>query len=686
MNTLNSPINILPGVGPAVTKNFAKLQIKTIHDLLWHLPLRYLDFRSTVTVSNIKAGQVVTIQGKIKTISASFAFRGRVSRTEAVLSDATGSIKLIWFNQPYIAKVLASGDEVAVAGTATYYKNVLQLQNPIYEKMSEENIHTGRLVPVYPGSGTVSNRAVRNLITQALPALENEEDIIPLSVLKKEGLPHIAKAISILHFPESDEELELAQNRIAFEELLIHQLGARFLEAKKAKVPAPVIPLQTEYMAKALKELPFELTASQKRSLWETMQDMEKGEPMVRLLQGDVGSGKTLVALLSALEAALSGWQTAFIAPTEILASQHFNYLKKYLPSCKIGLLTRSFAEDSHIGKLTKKEVLEKAGSGEIQILVGTHAILQKEVSFNKLGLAIIDEQHRFGVQQRSFVLKQEQFEDLTPHLLSMSATPIPRTLALTFYGNLKISSLNTIPTGVKKIQTTVAKETDREEIYNQIKKAISTGAQAFIVTPRVEENESSTLKSVKEEFSRLQKDIFPHIPMGLLYGSMKGADKENAMQEFNQGTTKILVATTVIEIGIDVPAANFMIIEGAERFGLAQLHQLRGRIGRAGQKSYCVLFSSSEDPKTSERLKFFASCSDGFALAEKDLQQRGFGNLFGTEQSGFSFHFARFFTVKAVKAAQTAALALIKKSANLSAFPKLRAKVIPMLKESHGE
>jgi ATP-dependent DNA helicase RecG len=686
MNTLNSPLTILPKVGPAVARNFERLQIRTVRDLLWHLPLRYLDFRNTIPVGKIKPGQNVTIQGTIKTISASYAFRGRLARTEGVLSDPTGSIKIIWFNQPYIAKALAAGDEIAVAGTAVYYKNVLQLQNPIYEKLGQENIHTGRLVPVYPGSTVVSNRAIRNLVAAALPAIEYEPDVLPSAVQKQNTLMPLALALSTLHFPESEKDLDEARNRIAFEELLVHQLAARLQEATQAKVPAPVIPLQTEFIANTLKTLPFELTASQKRSLWETMQDMARGEPMVRLLQGDVGSGKTLVAALSALEGVVSGWQSAFVAPTEILASQHFKYLQKYLPECTIGLLSRNFAEISGGEKLTKKELLAKVASGEIHILVGTHAVLQKEVSFHKLGLAIIDEQHRFGVAQRSFMLKQEQFADLTPHLLSMSATPIPRTLALTFYGNLKISSLTTIPTGIKQITTTVAKEDERDQIYKKLKVALDSGAQAFIVTPRVEENELSSLKSVKEEFARLERDIFPKTPMGLLYGSMKGADKEAAMSAFNQGKTKILVATSVIEIGIDVPAASFMIIEGAERFGLAQLHQLRGRIGRAGQKSHCILFTASEDPKTLERLKFFASCNDGFQLAEKDLQQRGFGNLFGTEQTGFSFQFARFFTVKTVKAAQTTAIALIKKSANLSAFPKLRAKVVPLLQETHGE
>lgn len=686
MNTLNSPLTVLPKVGPAAVRSFGRLGIETVRDLLWHLPLRYLDFRSTVPVGQIKPGQSITIKGTIKSISASYAFRGRLSRAEAILSDDTGSIKIIWFNQPYIAKTLAAGDEVAMAGTAVYYKGSLQLQNPIYEKIGGDSIHTGRLVPVYPGSTVVSNRAMRNLIAAALPALEYENDILPDSVLNENSLPGIAVALSALHFPKTETGLDKARNRIAFEELLIHQLAVRLKEKQRKKLAGPVIPLQTEQVAAALKMIPFELTAGQKRSLWEIMQDMSGGDPMVRLLQGDVGSGKTMVAAFAALEAALSGWQTAVIAPTEILATQHFNYFQRHVPSCTIGLLTRNFTEISGGQKLAKRQLLEKVTAGEVQVLVGTHAVLQKEVSFAKLGLAVIDEQHRLGVAQRSFLLKQEQFANLTPHLLSMSATPIPRTLALSFYGSLKISSLNTLPTGKKQIATSVAKEEHREQIYAKLKQELETGGQAFIVAPRVEETEGSPLKSVKEEFARLQSEMFPNVPMGLLYGTMKGGDKETVMKDFNAGKTKILVATSVIEIGIDVPAANFMIIEGAERFGLAQLHQLRGRIGRAGQKSLCVLFTNSEDEKTLERLKFFASCADGFILAEKDLQQRGFGNLFGTEQTGFSFQFSRFFTSKTLKAAQSTAVNLIKKSAGLNAFPKLKAKVLPLIKETHGE
>jgi ATP-dependent DNA helicase RecG len=685
MSNLDQPITSLPGVGPAAAKNFVRLGIHNIHDLLWHLPLRFLDFRNTIPVSEVKQGQSVTLQGTIKSITSSFAFRGRLSRAEAVLSDKSGSIKIIWFNQPYIAKALAPGDEVAVAGSATYYKNVLQLHNPIYEKLGKDNVHTGRLVPVYGGSTVVSNRAMRNAMAAALSAADQEEETLPESILKKFELPQIGTTLKTLHFPEEEADLDQARNRIAFEELLVHQLAVRLREKQKETDQAPILPIQTDQISAALEDLPFTLTAGQKRALWDIMQDMASGTPMVRLLQGDVGSGKTLVAALAGLETAIAGWQTAFVAPTEILAVQHYKYLQKYLPYVSVGLLTRNFAE-ANSNKFTKKELLALISSNKVQILVGTHAVLQKEVDFNKLGLAVIDEQHRFGVEQRSFMLNRENFANLTPHLLSMSATPIPRTLALSFYGSLKISTLNTLPQGKKQIITKVVTDSNRDSVYEDIRSHVAEGAQAFIVTPRVEETEASSLKSVKAEFERLQKEVFSKIPMGLLYGGMKGSDKEKAMSEFAEGNTKILVSTSVIEIGIDVPQANYIVIEGAERFGLAQLHQLRGRVGRAGQKSYCVLFTDSEDEKTLERLKFFAGCLDGFQLAEKDLQQRGFGNLFGTEQSGFAFEFSRFFTSKTAADAQAGALALIKKSPTLKAYPNLLKKVRPLLENSHAE
>ncbi len=682
----HDPVTILPKVGPAVAKNLEKIGINTIKDLLWHFPLRYLDFRQIVSISKIKTGQAVTIRGQVKSVSASFAFRGRMSRSEAVVSDKTGSIKIIWFNQPYIAKALSAGDDIALAGTATYYKNVLQLQNPIYEKLSSDSVHTGRLVPVYSGSSVISNKTLRNIITSALPYAEQEPEILPKKILKKYRLPNINKTILDLHFPDNDQELELAKNRIAFEELFVHQLAAGLQQSRQAKVSAPPIELQTEQVAKTLKTLPFQLTASQKRALWDIMQDLSSGEQMVRLLQGDVGSGKTLVAVLAALNNAISGWQTCVLAPTEILASQHYTYFKKFLPECSIGFLTKNFAESNGTNVKNKAELLEKTASGSIQILIGTHAILQKEVSFNKLGLAIIDEQHRFGVNQRSFVLKQVQYQKLVPHLLSMSATPIPRTLALSFYGNLKISTLYTIPSGTKKISTLLAQESDRQKIYSVLIDAIKNGEQAFIVTPRVEDSETSQIKSVKEEYEKLKSGPFKNIPMGLLYGSMKGVDKEQVMSEFSQGKIKILVATSVIEIGIDIPRASWIIIEGAERFGLAQLHQLRGRVGRAGQKSFCALFSSSGDAKNYERLKFFANCLDGFALAEQDLKQRGFGNLFGTEQSGFSFQFSRYFTSEMAEIAQIAATALFKQDKSLARFPLLLQKIEPIISVTHQE
>lgn len=690
-----SPITTLPSIGPTQAKKFAQLGITTIEDLLWFFPSRHIDFSQTSSIGEVKPGVNVTLRGVVKSVNAPYAFRGRIRRTETILSDETGSIKIVWFNQPYLAKYFNSGDEIAVAGKVGYYKNVMQVQNPIFEKLdTENNLHTGKIIPLYKGSGKVSNKIIRKTIASALSYVSEIEEILPSFITKKFGLTSLPEALANIHFPENTEFLEQAKNRFAFDELLNQQLANKLQQSQATRKLAPVIELQTEAIKQKVDELPFKLTAGQKRAVWDIMQDIAEQQPMVRLIQGDVGSGKTLVAVLASLDAVLAGWQVAVIAPTEILATQHYEYFKKFLPECSVGLLTQNLAKlPGNANKTTeaklsavKNKVIEKIASGEIQIIIGTHALLQKNIAFGKLGLVIIDEQHRFGVKQRAIMLEQTQFNGLTPHLMSMSATPIPRTLALTFNGNLKLSTLTTIPTGKKNITTSLVADADRAGIYKKIAQAVAKGEQAFIVTPRVEDTDNSELKSVKQEFATLQSEVFPHIPMGLLYGTMKGADKEGVMNRFSKGEFKILVATSVIEIGIDIPQASFIIIEDAERFGLAQLHQLRGRVGRAGQKSYCFLFSSTSDATSIARLELFCDSLDGFALAEKDLEQRGFGNLFGTEQSGFPFEYSDYFTIATMKDSQVAANLLIEKSANLDAYPQLKSRAEKLIELSHQE
>ncbi len=690
--TLESPATSISGVGAKLAKILQKLEIRGVRDLLFYFPYRYLDFSQFTNIVDAKPGEIVTVRGTIKTIVARFSFKSRVSLCEAIVSDSTGSMKVMWFNQPYLAKSLTTGDEVYLSGRVEQYKGI-QLTNPIHEKLSEEMIHTGRLVPVYHITEGIYHRTFRTMIKEVLPLAIDLEDTMPMLLQQEYNLLPLPEAIAQLHFPESTELLERAKFRIIFEEVLTEQLAIQRHKQLLAESPAPSIAPDVELTKSFLATLPFELTDSQRKAAWQIMQDMEIKHPMNRLLQGDVGSGKTLVALLAALQAIHAGYQAALIVPTEVLARQHYesisSYLKKFSKNYHVGLLTSFF--QMRDGKLTTKELLAKSlTTNKINILVGTHAILQKGVQFFKLGLVIIDEQHRFGVEQRSFLLKEaksfQKDTDYVPHLLSMSATPIPRTLALSLYGDLEVSALTEMPKGRQKIITTIIPEIKRGAAYSFIAEQITTGRQAFIITPRVEETDASEIKSVKKEYERLSKEIFKKFRVGLLYGSMKGKDKEAVMQRFNSGELDILVATSVIEIGIDVPNATVMLIEGAQTFGLAQLHQLRGRVGRGSHQSYCLLFTDSDAPQTLERLTLFSNSHDGFKLAEYDLKQRGFGSLFGTQQTGFNFRFSQFLNFKVLQKAKEGAQLLLKTDPKLKKYAHLKKQSDPALKKIHLE
>jgi ATP-dependent DNA helicase RecG len=689
MTTLDTSIESLPGVGKSLSAGFRRLDIATVRDLLFHFPRRYLDLSVFSDIKTVQAGQTVTVRGFIKSIHARPSFRGRVSLCEAVVSDETGSIKIVWFNQPYLAKQLRPGNEIILSGKTEFYKT-LQLQNPIYEKISGEGgepTHTGRIVPVYSLTEGLYNRTLQKLVKQHLGLADQLQDIIPGDILRKYGLPRLPMAIRQLHFPESMEDVERARQRIIFEEVFIQQLAVQTHKRLLLEIPAPPIPVDIELIKQFLATLPFELTMGQKKALWQIVQDMEKKRAMNRLLEGDVGSGKTLVALIAILNALHSGFQCVLLAPTEILARQHYETFRRDLQGhpkvtgrINIALLTGQFREIN--GKeISKQHVLEAIKNGEVNILIGTHAVLQEAVRFRKLGLIVIDEQHRFGVEQRAMLLKKR-----TPHLLSMSATPIPRTLALAVYGDLDISALTELPKGRQKIATKIVNEDGRRQAYDFIRNQIKQGRQAFIITPRVEESETSAVKSVKKEFERLSKEIFPEFKLGLLYGKLKGAEKDKVMEQFNQGKIDILATTSVIEIGIDVPNATVMLIEGAERFGLAQLHQLRGRVGRGAHQSRCFLFLTDETSESIDRLEEFARSNDGFHLAEMDLKQRGFGSLFGTEQTGFDFRYPQFLTIKVLKMAREAAEQLIKNQPDLGGFPELKKQVEPLIEKIHLE
>jgi ATP-dependent DNA helicase RecG len=684
MLTLFSPINELPKVGIETTKSLKKLGVETVQDLLFYFPYKYLDFSKFSAISSIKLGEVVTIKGVIKTIQARYAFRSRLSLCEAVVSDDSGSIKVVWFNQPYLAKTLKNGDEVLLSGKAEKYK-VVQLTNPIYEKFSDNNIHTGRLVPVYHATENLYNRTVRSLAKHCLDLADQIDDLTPVSIRKKFDLLPLGEAIRQVHFPDNHDTLKQGQTRIIFDEVFVQQLAVRLHKDQLKAAKAVRIPADVELVKQFTDRLPFRLTNSQKQALWEIMTDMDKASmPMNRLLEGDVGSGKTVVALLAALQSAKAGKQTVLLAPTEILARQHYESFRSLLQPYPyaVGLLTRNFRMVND-QTLTKSEI--KQSIQDVPIIIGTHALLQEGISLPDVGLVIIDEQHRFGVQQRKTLL-QDTLWQVRPHLLSMSATPIPRTLALSLYSDLDISRLTELPRGRQTITTKLVSDRGRAKAYQFVRQQLKAGYQVFIVTPRVEETEASAMKSVKQEAARLQKEVFPEFKVTLIHGKMKGTEKEQIMTDFYNRQSDILVATSVIEIGIDVPNATVMVIENAERFGLAQLHQLRGRVGRGSAQSYCLLFTQSEDIDTINRLKEFSSITDGFRLAELDLKQRGFGSLFGTEQTGWEFRFSRFLTVNALKLGQQAAEAMLKTDKNLRNHPQLRKLVEPLLEQIHLE
>lgn len=678
------PLTSLPKIGPATGKALNKMGIKTVEDLLYNFPLRYLDYRNCLPIKDCKENETVTITGWVKSISARRSFRGKVSLTEAVISDNTGNIKVVWFNQPYLAKTLHKDDELILSGRVERYKT-LQLTNPVYERSAEETLHTGRLVPVYRGSTYISNRTVRDLVAKCLPAACELTDIVPDSANHKAGLLSLAESINELHFPTNTELVKRAKYKIAFNDIFPQQLAAFYARAQMEHEQSYALKPDLDLIKDFLATLPFNITASQKRAAWDILQDMEKGTPMNRLLQGDVGSGKTLVALIAALQAANQNLQTAILAPTEILARQHYNTISNYLSNYphRIGLLTRTFhlINGEEVGKET---YLKELKNGTLHISIGTHAQIQTGIQFNNLALIVIDEQHRFGVQQRQYLSTISA--DKHPHLLSMSATPIPRTLALTMLSNLDISTLSQVPSGRKPILTKIVPDADRTKAYEFINQQIDAGRQAFVITPRVEDDEGSELKSVKAEHKRLSEEVFPNRKVELLHGKMKGTDKEQIMKSFAAKEADILVATSVIEIGIDIPNASVILIEGAERFGLAQLHQLRGRVGRGEHQSYCFLFTTTPTGADNERLGVFSKTLNGFALADLDLQQRGFGDLFGRKQTGYAFRFPEFITIPALKAAGAAAEAVIKEDPELKKHKKLKALATALAEDLHNE
>lgn len=663
---LDASVSSVPLIGSSFAKRLQKLNIKTVKDLIYHFPHRYQDYTLTSPISRLQPGETVTIQGQIISIKNIYTRGGRKIQT-AVVSDGEGSIEATWFNQPFLVKTLPVGTFVSLSGKVDWFGRKKVLVSPEYEKMpntkwpmtNQDTIHTARLVPIYPETSGLSSKWIRSRIAKVLPySLATVEEFLPEQIKNQNGLLDIKTALGKVHFPENMEEANMARKRLAFDELFEIQLTAllRKMQWRKKKL-ARKLEINQERVLEFIKSLPFELTQSQKQACREILKDLGKEEPMNRLLEGDVGSGKTVVAALACLVTYTNGYQSAIMAPTQILAQQHFNTLNTLLApfAVKVGIITQ-------VSSLKSQK----------DILVGTHSLIQKRVSFEKLALIVIDEQHRFGVAQRA--LLSEKSKDRAPHVLTMTATPIPRTIALTMYGDLDLSTLDEIPKGRIRIKTWVVPPQKREAAYIWIRERVKeTDEQAFIVCPLIEESEKETMKSVKAatvEFERLSKKIFPDLRLGILHGRMKSQEKDKVMEKFKKGELDILVATPVVEVGIDMPNATIMLVEAAERFGLAQLHQLRGRVGRGSKQSYCLLFTDSQSVHVTTRLKALERNLSGAHLAELDLKMRGPGEIYGTMQHGFpELKIASFSDFDLIKRARDAAEWAIDK---LDSYPKL--------------
>jgi len=703
---LTTPIEDIPRIGPVYQRKLKRLGIKTVQDLFFHFPRRYEDFSNLIPISKIRINEICTVYGKILGIETERTWKRKMFLTEAIIEDKTGAIKAIWFNQPYLTKTLRKGDNVFLSGKVTISKNGIYLSNPIYERgdLSSDLTHTGRLIPVYPETAGLSSRWIRYILKPLLTDLEDQiEETLPKEIIKEYKLMPIKKALWEVHFPTSVELSQKAQNRFSFEELFYIQLFVLRERNRLNKEKSISLPIKLETIQNLVRSLSFKLTDAQKKSAWQILKDLERPRPMNRLLEGDVGSGKTIVAAMAVLNTVKQGYQAAFMAPTEILSKQHFQEIARLLQDFKvnIGLLTgkqdqfRSKKLKNQVIEISRKKLLEKIADGEMDILIGTHALIQDKVKFGKLGLVILDEQHRFGVEQRAKLCRKQ---DIVPHLLSMTATPIPRTLALTVYGDLDLSLIDELPKGRKKIITQVIKPEERKKTYDFIKKEVKKGRQVFVICPRIEKSNDNEqlseaqmswakVKAVEEEYEKLSKEIFPDLNIGILHGKMATKEKERIMKDFKNKKTDILVATSVIEVGIDIPNATVMMIEGAERFGLAQLHQFRGRVGRAKYQSYCLLFTDSHSKKTHQRLKALISSEDGFALAEKDLEIRGPGDFKGARQWGIpDLMMNSLKDISLVEKTRESAKQILIQDPQLKKYPQLLAKLGKFRERIHLE
>lgn len=633
---LDTEVRFLKGVGDKIAQILAKLDLSTLQDLFYHLPRRYEDRTQFRKIAHARPGEPATFAGKLITVDNLSPRRG-LTLTKAFIDDGSGALELIWYNQPYLKDTLLKlrNRRIVVYGVVKDTGWGLQIETPEWEDIEDGEsmdglLHTNRVVPVYPLTEGIGQKRMRQIMWNAVQYADLVPEILPRELRQRIGLMPIAEAIRQVHFPDNLEQITPARQRLVFEEFFVMQLGLALRRQQVAQERGIAMRIDEERLIAQIHQLvPFELTNAQRRVIREIWNDMRRPHPMNRLLQGDVGSGKTIVAGAAILAAVDNQYQSAIMAPTEILAEQHYMVLSRLFQPLGIPV-------ELLVGRLTQRQrahTLERIASGRGMVVVGTHALIQEGVSFARLGLVIIDEQHRFGVLQRAAL----RDKGISPHLLVMTATPIPRTLTLSLYGDLDVSIIDEMPPGRKPVRTYWKFPEDRLKVYEGIRKLVAQGRQAYIICPLIEESEKLQVRAAEDLYEHLQKDVFPDLRVGLLHGRMKPTEKEMVMEAFRAGEIDVLVSTTVIEVGVDVPNAVAMVIEDAERFGLAQLHQLRGRVGRGEHQSYCVLIA---DPKTEEgkaRMAIMTQTNNGFTIAEEDLRLRGPGEIYGTRQSGIT-------------------------------------------------
>jgi len=665
-------LTVLKGVGPELAKKFAKLSLRTIGDLVNYYPRRYDDYSQVSNIADMQPGEV-SIRATIDQVKGRYVRRG-MHITEAVATDGKDSVRLIWFNQPYRANAIKTGQDYFISGNFGLSHQRLSIMSPSIELVSDFPLNTARIIPIYRETKGLNSRQIRGALNQAMPLIRSLPESLPEWLVREQKLMSRAEAIMAMHFPEDGEDLANAKRRLGFEEVFELIVASLLNKLEIQAETAPVVAFDEAVVKHFVKQLPFTPTDGQRKAVWQIYRDMEQGQPMNRLVEGDVGSGKTLVAAMAALMVLHHGHQVAFMAPTELLARQHAEGLLKLL--APVGM-------DHYVGLLVgglkaaqKQRAHESIARGNIRLIVGTQAVIQEKVDMHNLELIIIDEQHRFGVEQRKTLMTKAGH---MPHVLSLTATPIPRSLALTLYGELDISILDEKPAGRQEIITKICSPNSRAQLYDDIRKELKTGRQMFVVCPLITDSSTIEVNSAESVYEQMSKKDFKDFRVGLLHGKMKAEDKAAIMQQFVDHKLDILVSTTVIEVGVDVPNASIMLIEGAERFGLAQAHQLRGRVGRGGYQGYCYLMMS-DSSAPSKRLRALEQSTDGFKLAELDLELRGPGAIYGQSQHGeLDLRVAQLSDSKLLAAARTAAEAFVKRittTENLLQYTQLSQRI----------